>query len=167
MADNVEYTQITPEYVYLTIPADYVCVYHKLLTYIADFGKNIIDDCSASCKGNVRQILNCWSLFQSAVACHALGKEEEATFFINYITTQLNNLYKGTGEEQYSVAFPVTISEDGILKAIVTCGEESTFSVDPDTGYLYEQYTSASSIKNYYIENNDLLVKLINSSNSV
>ena len=91
--DTVE---IHPEYVYLTIPADYVCVYHKLLTYMADFGKTIVDDCNAICQGNSKNIITCWNLFQSAIACRTLGREKEAAFFIDYIKKQLNNIYKGT-----------------------------------------------------------------------
>lgn len=117
--DTVE---IHPEYVYLTIPADYVCVYHKLLTYMADFGKTIVDDCNAICQGNSKNIITCWNLFQSAIACRTLGREKEAAFFIDYIKKQLNNIYKGTDNVVHNSSVPLAITEDGKLKAMVSCG---------------------------------------------
>ena len=86
---NEELIEIQAEYVYLTIPAKWVCVYHKLLMYMADYGKTIIDDCSAICKNSNKNILSCWNLFQSALACHTLGKNKEADLFIKYIEKQL------------------------------------------------------------------------------
>ena len=50
--DETQYTEIKPEVVYLTIPTKWVCVYHKLLSYLADFGKMMIDDCNAGCRGS-------------------------------------------------------------------------------------------------------------------
>ena len=44
---------------------------------MADFGKSIVDDCNSMCKGNSKNIVTCWNLFQSAVACHNLGRNKE------------------------------------------------------------------------------------------
>ena len=78
MIDNENNIEITPEYVYLTIPREYVCTYHKLLIYLSDFGKALLDDCSSSCKGDNKTVIDCWNMFQSALACKALGKDKEA-----------------------------------------------------------------------------------------
>lgn len=136
--DNLQ--EITVEQVYLTIPADYVCVYHKLLTYMADFGKVIVDDCTASCKGRGKNILNCWNLFQSAIACHAIGRDEESDFFIEYIKGQLKLIYQGTGQDIELSTTPVAITPDGKLKAIIGCDDKVHFYVDPETGKLYQAY---------------------------
>ena len=69
-------------YVYLTIPQDYICIYHKLLILMSNIGKEIINDCSATCKGNNKIIIDCWNTFQSAIACKALKKAKEAARFI-------------------------------------------------------------------------------------
>ena len=126
------------EYVYLTIPAEYVHIYHKLLVYVADFGKSIVDDCTASCKGNGKNILTYWSLFQSAIACKALGRLEEADFFINYVNKQIDYLYKGT-DENVHVSPVIPVDCNGRLTSIVDCRANSTFFVDINDGRLYQE----------------------------
>lgn len=159
------YKEIEPEYVYLTIPADWVCIYHKLLTYMADFGKTIVDDCNAICQGNSKNIITCWNLFQSAVACHTLGRDSEAEFFINYITSQLELIYKGTGQTIYHSTAPIAVTPDGKLKAIVSCDNGTHFYVDAKTGELYEKYLSEKDNgKTYVIEDDDLGIEDSDSS---
>lgn len=157
--DKQGLSQINPKYVYLTIPADYVCVYHKLLVVLSNIGKDIIDDCNAACKGNGKNVMNCWNLFQSAIACKELGKDKEAEFFINYIKAQLNHIYKYDNNRDYNVTFPTTIDNKGRIKAIVSCGADIKFEVDEENGILYEKWLSeeaekASNGKVYTIEDN-------------
>lgn len=133
--------KITPEYVYLTIPTEYVCVYHKLLSYIADFGKSIIDDCSFACKGDGRKIYNCWSLFQSACAAYTMDDKEKAKFYLDYVSKQLEQYYKGTTKEQYTGGYYYPITPDGHLKALCSCNNtETNFYVDEKTGHLYQEW---------------------------
>lgn len=157
--DN-ELIEINPEYVYLTIPTEYVCVYHKLLVYMADFGKTIIDDCNAICKGNSKNILTCWNLFQSAIACYTLEDYKTANFFIEYIKEQLELIYKGSGYTPHNSTVPLAISNDGKLKAIVSCDNDSKFYVDVETGKLYQEYLdNKNNGKVYTIENDNLNFK--------
>lgn len=157
--EQESYKEINPEYVYLTIPAEYVCVYHKLLTYMADFGKTIVDDCNAVCKGNSKNIITCWNLFQSAIACRTLGRDKEAALFIDYIKKQLELIYKGSGKTVYKSTVPLAVTEDGKLKAIVSCANDVKFIVDIKTGELYEQYLeSKDDGKVYAIKDDDLTV---------
>ncbi len=51
-ADGTEQVEIDPQYVYMTVPSKYVCVYHKLLVLMAQYGLDMLNDCSATCKGN-------------------------------------------------------------------------------------------------------------------
>ena len=131
---------IKPEFLYLTIPAEYVCIYHKLLVYLADFGKKLLDDCSAVCKGNNKTVVDCWNLFQSALACKSLGQDKQASLFIDYIDKQLNNIYRGEDNKVYNGTNYYPITPDGKLKALCGCSSEVSFKVDPDTGELYEEY---------------------------
>ena len=161
-----DYVEIHPEYVYLTIPANWVCVYHKLLTYMADFGKTVVDDCNAICKGNSKNIISCWNLFQSALACRTLGREKEAEFFIDYIKKQLELIYKGVGQTIYKSTVPLAITEDGKLKAIVSCDNGTHFYVDAETGELYQQYLDdKNNGKVYTINDDDLTVADANTDN--
>lgn len=136
--EDGELVDINPEYVYLTIPAKYVCVYHKLLVYMADFGKAIIDDCTASCKGNGKNIISCWNMFQSAVACYTLGKIEEADFFVEYIKKQLELIYRGSGNEVYDSTVVLPVDEEGKLYSIVSCGKAPRFRIDYESGQLLQ-----------------------------
>lgn len=159
--------EIHPEHVYLTIPADWVCVYHKLLTYMTDFGKTIVDDCNAICKGNSKNIISCWNLFQSALACRTLGREKEANFFIDYIKKQLELIYKGTGQNVYKNTVPLAVTEDGKLKAIVSCDNGTHFYVDAETGKLYQQYIDdKNNGKVYTVNDNNLTVTDANTDNA-
>lgn len=148
--------EIQPEYLYLTIPADWVCIYHKLLAYMADFGKTIIDDCTASCKGNGKNIISCWNLFQSAIAARTLGNIEQADFFIKYIRKQLDLIYKGSDKEVYDGVLPLAITDDGILKATVSCKNYDKFYVDHETGILYQEWLNKND---FSIEDDMLIIK--------
>ena len=41
--------EVIPEYIYLTIPAEYVCVYHRIMAMLADYGEEMLKDCKAAC----------------------------------------------------------------------------------------------------------------------
>lgn len=150
--DNCEITnkqplvEINPEYLYLTIPSEWLCIYHKLLVYMSDFGKTIIDDCTASCKGSGKNIISCWNLFQSALACRQLGYDDKANFFIDYIDKQLYNIYKTSENTIYNGTNYYPITPDGKLKALCSCVENNNkFYVDIETGKLYEEFLNSSN----------------------
>lgn len=132
--------EIQPEYLYLTIPAEYACTYHKLLVYLADFGKSLLDDCSAACKNDNRTIIECWNLFQSAVACRTIGQDKQANLFIDYINKRIDKVYKDKGASSYNGSNYYPITPDGQLKALLTCGVTPIFEVDVETGELYQKY---------------------------
>lgn len=154
------YTEIQPEYVYLTIPAKYICIYHKLIVAMADFGKTMLDDCTATCKGNGKNILNCWNLFQSALASHTIGKDKEAKLFIDYIEKQLNNIYQSEGKVVYNGGNYYPITPDGKLKALCSCQGEAKFMTDVETGQMYQVYLdNKDNDAIFTIEDNDLIVE--------
>lgn len=76
-------------YVYLVVPEKYNCVYEQLLIKISDLGVDMIKDCSSTCRGINRAVINCWNMFQAACASYTLGEEKKADLMINYITAQL------------------------------------------------------------------------------
>ena len=130
------------EYVYLTIPAEYVCLYHKLLGYLSDFGIELIKDCKAGCSAKNKSIIDCWNMFQALCAAHALGEEKKAELLYNYIEAQLSLNYKGSENEVYDGTFIARITEDQFLEAVVTCNSSNigTFEIDLKTGELYRTY---------------------------
>lgn len=49
----------------------------------------MIKDCTSTCKGINRQVINCWNMFQSACAAYTLGYWKQADLLINYINSSL------------------------------------------------------------------------------
>lgn len=128
--------QIEPEYIYVTIPAEYICIYHRILAMMADYGEEMLKDCKASCTDKNSNVIECFNMFNSAVAAKKLGKDKLAETIIKYIKAKINQIYKGI-DNSTSFIFPV--DEKGELKAIVSCKEHPRFEIDPDNGKLYKQ----------------------------
>lgn len=126
---------IEPEYIYVTIPAEYICVYHRILAMMADYGEEMLKDCKASCTDKNSGVIECFNMFNSAVAARKLGKDKLAEIIIKYIKAKINQIYKGV-DNSTSFVFPV--DETGQLKAFVSCGERPRFEINPDDGELYE-----------------------------
>lgn len=127
-----------PDYVYMIIPADYVCVYARLLVMLSDLGYEMLQDCAAGCKGSNKNIISCWNMFQAACAAHSLNKTKEADILIKYIKAQISNIYKGSRVPENLGSVTMPIDKNGELYAMVTCGSVPTFEVDVETGLLKE-----------------------------
>lgn len=145
------------EFVYLTIPKPYVCIYHKLITALADYGENIITDCKCLCDTHNKELINCWNLFQSAIACYNIGEIAKADFFINYISKQLTLIYKGDKYKIYNGRLPLNITDNGKVKALVTCHDDDVkFEIIPSTGELLQ--IKGNEMSDYTIIDNNLSV---------
>lgn len=127
--------QIELEYVYITIPAEYICVYHRILAMLADYGEEMLMDCKASCTDKNSGVIECFNMFNAAVAARKLGKTSLANTLINYIKEKINMIYSGENNE---TSFVFSVDENGQLKAFVSCGERPRFYINPDDGELYE-----------------------------
>lgn len=121
-------------YVYATIPARYVCLYHKLLVLLAEFGVDMLKDCAATCKGNNKTVVNCFNMFNAAVAAYQLGRTKDAEVLAKYINSQINAIFRARGHECPKGEFKIAASEDGSKTAYVTCnGDNATFRVEDTT----------------------------------
>ena len=129
------FLDINPEYIYVTIPAEYICIYHRILAMLADYGEDMLKDCKAACKDRNSNIIECFNMFNAAVAARKLGKLSLANTLINYIKTTIEQIYGGCNNET-SFVFP--IDENGQIKALVSCGERPQFKINADDGELYE-----------------------------
>ena len=130
-----ELIQIEPEYVYVTIPAEYICVYHRILAMLADYGEDMLKDCKASCTDRNSNVIDCFNMFNAAVAARKLGKDKLAETLIKYIKAKINQMYRGA-DNSTSFVFPV--DENGQLKAFVSCNERPMFYINPKDMELYE-----------------------------
>lgn len=149
--NSEELVEANPNFVYMVIPAKYVCTYHKLLVMLADVGIEMLNDCTANCKGNNKNIITCWNMFQTACAAYQINKTKEADTIIKYINAQIKLIYNGTEKETIVGNITLPISEDGILKAIISCGGETPkFEVDDETGQLLQANVRNSNYDEVY-----------------
>ena len=132
---SVALQRIEPEYVYVTIPAEYICVYHRILAMLADYGEDMLKDCKASCTDRNSNVIECFNMFNAAVAARKLGKDKLAETLIKYIKAKINQIYQGYDN---STSFVFPIDETGHLKAFVSCGERPRFDINPEDMVLYE-----------------------------
>ena len=130
-----ELIQVEPEYVYVTIPAEYICVYHRILAMLADYGEDMLKDCKASCTDRNSNVIDCFNMFNAAVAARKLGKDKLAETLIKYIKAKINQMYRGVDN---STGFVFPVDENGQLKAFVSCNERPMFYINPEDGELYE-----------------------------
>lgn len=135
MSNNVTLKKIEPEYIYITIPAEYICVYHRILAMLADYGEQMLLDCKASCTDRNSGVIECFNMFNAAVAARKLGKTKLAETLIKYIKAKINQIYKG---KDNSTSFVFPVDENGQLKAFVSCGERPVFRINEEDMELYE-----------------------------
>ena len=141
-----------PEYVYVTIPAEYVCVYHKILAMLADYGEEMLKDCKASCTDKNSGVIECYNMFNAAVAARSLGQEKKATLIINYIKAKINQIYRGK-ENNPGYVFP--IDEKGRIKAFVSCNDRPRFWINSEDGVLYKKAMDLGYAEDYYLDKRD------------
>lgn len=121
--------EVTPEYIYLTIPAEYVCVYHRIMAMLADYGEEMLKDCKASCIDRNSGVIECFNMFNAACAARLFGQDKKAQLIINYIKAKINQIYKGK-DNSTSYVFP--IDENGKLKAFVSCNDRPRFWINEE-----------------------------------
>ena len=152
--------QIEPEYVYVTIPAEYVCVYHRILAMLADYGEEMLKDCKATCTDRNSSVIECFNMFNAAVAARKLGKDKLAETLIKYVKAKINQIYRGSDNSTESFIFPV--DEKGHIKAIVSCkGDNIKFEVTKEDARLLETITDVDKddeIINSEIDDNGHLI---------
>lgn len=162
----------TNGFIYLEIPIDYACTYHKLLVYMADYGEEAIKECDTACKGANKSIIKCWNMFNAAIAAYSIGKIKEANLLISYIDAQLDLIYKKTDyiPELNSEIEP--IDEKGHVFGTLTCRNYIEFYVHIEEttdefkqGHLYAKILNDSSGSRDFEEITDEQFDLIVKSN--
>ena len=146
--------EINPEYVYITIPAEYVCVYHRILAMLSDYGEEMLKDCKANCTDKNSGVIECFNMFNAAVAARHLGQDKKAELIINYIKAKINQIYKGKDD---STGFVFPIDENGVIKAFVSCNDRPRFFVEDDDLYKLPQNLGVDETYSLEDENNPAL----------
>lgn len=148
--------EVQPEYVYTTIPREYVDVYHRILAMLSDYGEDMLKDCKASCTERNSGVIECFNMFNSAIAARKLGNTKLAETIIKYVKAKIEMIYKGKNND---TSFIYPLDEYGELNAIVSSGNPIKFEIDADKGNLY-LLKFANGFKSWYdlskIENNNI-----------
>ena len=89
------YIKFNFQFIHLLIPENYITTYQKLILLIVNNHSAIITKPTNIIN---KQLINCWNLFQSAVAAYNTNHIKEADFFINFINKHINK-YKDTAND--------------------------------------------------------------------
>jgi len=143
--------EINPEYVYVSIPAEYICVYHRILAMLADYGEDMLKDCKAACKDRNSGVIECFNMFNAAVAARKLGKDKLAETLIKYIKAKINQIYNG---KDNSTEFVFPIDEHGTLKAFISCNGSPRFWIDDNELLEAKDTKGIDSVYSIEDENN-------------
>lgn len=128
---------IEPEYVYMTIPVSWVCVYHRILAMLADYGEDMLKDCKAACTDRNSNVIECFNMFNAAIAARKIGKDKLAETLIKYIKAKITQIYKGIDNCTESFIYP--IDSHGHIKAIISCkGDDVKFKVTEEDAHLIQ-----------------------------
>jgi hypothetical protein len=87
------------EYVYITVPKDYIYLYHRIMTLMADYGEAKLKDCTAECLRNNQLVINAFNVFNAAIGALNNHRETLANTLFKYVNATIDNLYKGLEEE--------------------------------------------------------------------
>lgn len=150
MTTTVNNTDVN--FIYLTIPTDYVNTYRKLIKCLANI-KSFVDscECSQSKLKAIKVIYECWLMFNSAVANHKINQKDKAQEIIDYIDKVLNNVFfndESEGGDGDCVCEVLDIDENGILKVRSNhdCCVVPNFYIDIETGNLMSEYDYENEI---------------------
>lgn len=136
-----------PEYVYLTIPAEYICVFHKIMAMMADYGEDMLKDCKASCTDRNSSVIECYNMFNSAVMARHIGKDKLAETLIKYVKAKINQIYRGT---QADPGYVFPIDKNGHIKAFVSCNDRPRFFINSEDGVLYKQIMGLGTNEDFH-----------------
>lgn len=91
-------------YAYIIIPRDWLNLYHKILYLLADYGEAKLKDCTAECLRNNKVVLDCYAMFNAAIAAKEIHNNPLANALYKYVEATINSMYKGH-------ALPIDVEE--------------------------------------------------------
>lgn len=151
-SSNDETIEVQPDYVYVKIPAKYVCTYNKILVLLAEYGVDMLKDCAADCNNKNKSIIKCFNMFNAAVAAYQLQQTKLAETIIKYVDAMINKLTNNSNDLKYLL---YSLTNDGSIEAIVSCGEEPKFEIKVEDGSLWEEINNDNGTSVFTIDNED------------
>lgn len=79
--------------IYNVIPKEWYGLSQWIYYLYTDYGLEAIKECNLSCDKRVSHIIECYNMFNSAIAAYNVGKYKEANLIIKYIKEQLKIYY--------------------------------------------------------------------------
>lgn len=128
--------------IYLIIPTEYIPLYRKLLMCLSEIGEDILKTCDCTCKcDKPKAIMECWIMFQSALAARTLGEDKKARVFIKYIETKLANVCDCSQNDIGCTYTILPVGEDMKLRVVTDCEDKhiDNFYIDMNTGILHSE----------------------------
>ena len=145
---------------YLVIPTEFECTYKRLCVLMADYGEEMLKDCKANCTEKNVQVIECFNMFNSAIAAKNQGNDKLAFLIIKYINAKLNNIYgydnsselcnKGTvvpeppSSEQPGTPLPDSLINIGYTALDLECliGDAMSYTTEVLTKWNNEEITT-------------------------
>lgn len=120
---------------YKTIPIKYIQTYHKLLHALADYAKDMIKDCKASCCTKNINITKAKNLFNLAIHLYDSLDSTDSDNLIAVVDEILEDLFKGNT----SMIVIYSDSEDMFKFYITINNNTTTIEVKDEDVELYEE----------------------------
>lgn len=145
--------KLPAEYIYVSIPKEYLKIYTHLLILMSEYGEEMLDDCNASCTNKNLEVIKCFNMFNAAIAAKELGKTKLAETLIKYIEATLNQKYKII---KYPDIINLPLEENGAVVIV-------DFSNPPRFEVLYEDSIPIGETLNLsgaevYVEDETLII---------
>lgn len=116
-------TIIDTEFIFTSVPLVWFRTYHKILELLVCYGERKVINPNCKCSGSGNTIMECYELFQTAVAAYKLDKKEEGQNIVNHI----DSLLRG-----YDSADSFTATIDGKIYLFTKDNIELIGSEEPD-----------------------------------
>lgn len=159
---NVIKTNIS--YVYSKIPANWIGILHRIYNLMAEYGIEAIKDCKANCSQRNSHIIECYTIFQSALAAYNVGKLKEADLLINYLSAQLDIYYHNEKYEFIDLYITVgnstaVINDDYKVSNLLTIDGEYTITPTNDYFYIYIPKSLESKFTSIKVNNQTCTIR--------
>lgn len=117
--NNLELENVTELYengVEIKIPLQYLNVYKVILILFAELGLDMLDDCKTLCKNRNKSVVDCYIMFQAAMAQYYNGDTKKVDHIINYIKAQLNLIARQNASK---LTFTLPIDNNGNVNLFI------------------------------------------------
>ena len=152
---------LSDEWIYLTVPKAYQCVFEKLLNKLATWGQELLDDCTVSCKGQNRNILNAWNLFNAACIAYNTSATNKSDYIVDYVKGLLG--FNCPAEDDYNTP----VLKNFVLDVIYSADGPMIDIEGATVSYENENNLVRNSLKLINTNNNEVVVSYLPISRNI